>query len=147
MKFATVLTLALSLFLVSACGGDYQAPPKSNTKPAPGNTTPAPNPGKQPTGPSMETDYTDAAKAAFAARDAYKADKTAENFAKWGAHIYEALRFSIEHDRNGRSTDGFYKFKELREMKTDFTKTIGPAGWEEIREYQTAKKAYNDVQG
>ena len=64
MKFATVLTLALSLLLVGACGGDYQAPPKSNSKPVVNNTPATSNPGKQPTGPSMETDYTNAAKAA-----------------------------------------------------------------------------------
>lgn len=144
MKYVTAMLFTLALLFTGACGGDYQAPPKSNSKPTP--TKPDPTPVKQPTGPDMSAEYEESAKAAFAARDAYTNDKTAENFAKWGARIYDALRYSIQQDRHGRSTSGFYRFKDLREMKTDFTKTFGPTGWDENREYKAAKQAYDEIQ-
>jgi len=142
MKYATAILFTLAL-LFAGCGGGYQAPPKGNERVVTNSPGPA---GAQPTGPDMSAEYEKAAKAAFAARDAFKNDKTAENFAKWGANIYAALTASIKQDRHGRSTSGFYRFKELREMKTDFTKTFGPNGWEDNPEYKAAKKAYDEVQ-
>lgn len=144
MKYALMLTLAL---LLAACGGDpYKAPPAGNGTSS-ANVPGQPKiPSEKPTGADMEPEYTKAAKAAFAARDKFRGDKTADNFALWGASMFDALRFGIMQGRHKRSTSGFYKYKEIREMRTDFTKTIGPSGWEDNTVYKAAKKAYDDVQ-
>jgi hypothetical protein len=143
MKYALLFVLVT---LLAACGGDpYKAPPSGNGTSA-GNTSQPPVPKTQPTGPDQDAEYTKAAKAAFAARDAYRNDKTADNFAIWGAHTYDAVRFKILQTNYKRSTAKFYKLKELSEMFTDFKKTIGPAGWEDNADYKAAKKAYDEVQ-
>ena len=145
MKFATVLTLALSLLLVGACGGDYQAPPKSNSK------EPAANPAANtPSGPKPGQNYIDdyeaEAKAALAAWSAWGKDKTPENYAKVGAHLFNAMRFKILSERNRNSTANFYKVREVQQLFTDWKKTFQSGEWDKNREYATAKNAYDEIQ-
>jgi hypothetical protein len=148
MKYALVIALAAILIGASACGGDpYQAPPVGNGYKAsntpPGTTTPGK---KEPTGPSYSKEYDPEAKAAFKAWDAWAGDKTPENFAKVGTHLYNAMRYKILTDRHGHPISGFHRANELGRLFTDWKKTFQTGDWENDPDYKAAKAAYNEVQ-
>jgi hypothetical protein len=144
MKYAMPIVLAM---LLAACGGDpYKAPPTGNGT-APANSPKQPVvPTKKPTGPSYADDYRREADAALSSWKMYGGDKSAENFAKVGTHLYNAQRFKIMSSRNGHSTDNFHKSREVGQLFTDWKKTFQAGDWEKDPDYQAAKKAYDEVQ-
>lgn len=151
MKYATAFIFALSLAFTAGCGGgEYKAPPKGNgLAPHNGQSGGGGTGGgtkREPTGPSYAKDYDPEAKAALAAWDTWAKDKSADNYAKCGEHLYNAMRFKILTERNGHSTSGLYKSREVGRLFTDWKKTFQPGEWETNADYKAAKQAYDDVQ-
>jgi hypothetical protein len=140
MKIATAIMLMLALML-AGCGGGYQAPPKGNERVV--SNAPAGSPAK---GQSYAKEYEPEAKAALDSWKAWGREKTPENFAKVGAHLYNAMRFKILTDRNGHSTGNLYKVREVGQLFTDWKKTSQLGDWESNPEYKAAKAAYDEVQ-
>ena len=151
MKYASAFLFALALAFTAGCGGgDYQAPPKGNgLKPHTGGTGGGGTGGetkREPTGPSYIKDYEPEAKGALAGWKTWAGDKTPENFAKVGEHLYNAMRYKIMTERNGHSTGNFYKSTEVGRLFTDWKKTFQAGDWENNADYKAAKAAYDEVQ-
>lgn len=151
MKYATAFIFALACMLTAACGGgEYQAPPKGNDlKPHSGGTGGGGTGGdtkREPTGPSFIKEYEPEAKAALAGWKTWAGDKTPENFAKVGAHLYNAMRYKILSDRNGHSTGNFYKVREVGQLFADWKRTTQLGDWKSNADYKAAKAAYDEIQ-
>lgn len=158
MKYATAFIFALACMLTAACGGgEYQAPPKGNDlKPHTGGTGGGGGTGgdtrPDPTGPSKTREFNDAASKAQDAWDTYARERNGTNYAICGAHIFNALRFRIEHERNGHDAGSLRGLRELNKLRTDWAKSEGQLSSEEKKiynehpDYVAAKKAYDEVQ-
>jgi hypothetical protein len=154
MKYALTIAFAVVLAATAACGGGgYQAPPAGNGYKAGNTPVTTTTPGKtQPTGESRTREFNDSAAKAQAAWKDFARDKSADNYAVCGAHIYNALRFRIEHERNGHDAGTLRGLRELNQLKKDWTATEGQLTTEqktayiEHADYKAAKAAYNEVQ-
>ncbi|MCA8910192.1 MAG: hypothetical protein KDB82_00685 [Planctomycetes bacterium] len=145
MKYATAIIFTLALLVTGACGGgDYQAPPKSNSKPV--TQTPESN-GKKPTGPSQAKEFEAEVKLAEPAWRKFKSDKTKDNYVEAMVHMFKAMTYKNLHIKYGHpesALTGYSVFK--RDYWADKSKTAPPAGADHDPRYVEAKKAFDESQ-
>ncbi len=146
MKHAVAFLFAFALVFTSACGGgDYQAPPKGNgLAPA---TTGGGDTGPKPTGPSYASEFAVEASKAKAAWEAFGREQSAENYAVCGAHIHNALRYRIIHERNGHPASVLRDLRAFNELRKDWAGTEGRLTSEQKNEYNNHpefKKAFEE---
>ena len=140
----TFIALIAVVTLAACGGGDYQAPPKANKKPT--STGGGGTGGEAPKGQSYANEFRTESDAALNAWKTWSGDKTPENYAKVGEHVYNALRYKIMHTRNGHSESGLHRSSELKRLYTDWRKTFQTGDWESNEDYKASFKAYQDVQ-
>lgn len=154
MKYVTAILLTLAFLLAGCGGGEYQAPPKSNGR-TPGSTTSTDGSGgggTQPTGPSRTREFNSEASKAQDAWKTFAKDKSADNYAVCGAHIFNALRYRIEHERNGHDAGTLRGLRELNQLKADWAKSEGQltseqkTAYQSHADYKAAKEAYDQIQ-
>lgn len=149
----TLIALGVVASIAACGGGDYQAPPKANERKVDQYTGGGGDTGgPAPTGPSRTKEFNAEARKAQDAWKGFARNKTADTYAICGAHIYNALRYRIEHERNGHSSDSLRGLRELNRLRTDWAKSEGQLtteqkkAYEQHSEYKAAKQAYDDIQ-
>jgi predicted small lipoprotein YifL len=146
MKYALTFLLALALFVTAACGSEPPQPLPTSDDPAPRTQQQQPT-GPEPTGPSRAGEFLNAYRDARAAWNAFREDRTPENYAIAGARILEAQVYGFEHVNNGHSEDTLRNRRELNLLRTDWQKSP-PHGtdWEQHPEYKTARERFDEMQ-
>lgn len=151
MTRISLIVVAFVALVAAACGSKAPPPPANVNKPAPApavnNTKPNDKPSKQPTGPSLKTEYIKEVNAAFEAKkdyDAVRRDAAAakgaidEPYVKWAVALYGALALANRHEKNGHAKEDLPRFRELRQLRADLKTALGPSDDPRV------KKAMND---
>ncbi len=147
MRYAIGILL---LAVISGCDSQVPPPNAGTQKQAPKIQPQKQQPAVQqptqpkPTGDSLAVEYKKEAQAAFDGMKRYGSEKTAEAYAAAGTHILRALVLANQHQKNGHSTSSLWRYRELRQLRTDWNKSMGgvPKGWDNDPEYKAAFEDY-----